>query len=363
MKCSTLWPGLSLMVGFPVQVPTRRMQDSSANGDAWTLKLGGPYVLDELIVDYASGRGETAPRPHSFKPSDPGVSRTSLGVYRIEGITKENGPSPIGYTIKRSDGLKPLEPLRLLWPKENSYWQVTIDKMGDYQAELFEKLADEKLFANPLVKKQVSERKLALGSMLKVKVETDVTFVGNTVTFRFFKPPKTSPTRVWMKFPVWPDEVKDQLARYKSSNEFKLPEKIESESPSLAGGSEAKLSPRSHGSSSDARWYEILEGPDGQVFERRFDIDYATVAQGSRGSIGSPAHRMAERRRQGGQQASLRIQRPGHARLLPREVGRGRGLGCRGQVGRQQTLTNGKCRFDGRRRGRLKRFGRGTSWA
>ena len=145
--------------------------------------------------------------------------------------------------------------------------------MGEYQAELFNELTNAKEFGNAFANKQVSERKLALGSMLKVKVMNFVTIVGNTVTFRFFKPPNTTPKRVWMKFPVRSDEVKEQLARYKGLNEFKLPTQIESENPVKVGSSEVKLEPRSSETNAEPRSYEILPSPDGVRFERQFEID------------------------------------------------------------------------------------------
>jgi hypothetical protein len=241
--------------------------------DLWILNLGGPYTLDELTVKYEPvagfpGDGAGPGNTRTFKAGDPGVSRKSIGVYTIAGIIKDKSRRPVSYTVRRNDGTKSQTLPEVTWPKENTYWEITLrDFQGD-QAMLFDTLADEETFANPLIKKQVSERKLALGSMLKVQTETGVGFTGNTVTFRFFTPPKKSPSRVWIKFPVSPDEVKDQLAKYKAYDEFELPEQIEM--PVLANV-EVELTPR-RSRSEEPRWYEILPSADGQVFERKFEI-------------------------------------------------------------------------------------------
>ena len=113
-------------------------------------------------------------------------------------------------------------------------------------------LADPSKFANQLVSKKLSERKMVLGSMLLNFPLSDVTIVNNVVTFTFYRPPGTHPTRVWMKFPLEPEDVAAEQEKYRAFDEFELPAQIPKENPSQAGET-VRLAPKP----TPARWYEV----------------------------------------------------------------------------------------------------------
>jgi hypothetical protein len=244
----------------------------------WLLDLGGPYTLRRLTIEYEGTAGKPEP-PEEFKPAaDARVQMKALGRYLIDGIGRNEqspgGPElkPLRFTVQYSDGDKDLAPQTVDFPRENAYWMISLDGFSGDTNHLFNVLADPTKFTNALVSKKLSQRRLVLGSMVPIEIFGDVVFAGNTVTFRFIKPPGTNPKRVWMKFPVSSKQAAAEVERYRGLNEFQVPERIEQENPVRAGGELVKLVPPGEGSSG-ARWYEIPVAADGLSCERKFELD------------------------------------------------------------------------------------------
>jgi hypothetical protein len=178
---------------------------------------------------------------------------------------------PVKFTVDYvSDGKD--ERREIEAPADHTYWQIEIKDFSGDQKALFDALASEK-FGNPLVSTRLSERKMVLGSMVRADLYRDYVIINNIVRFNFVKPPGSNPTRVWMKFPLEPEDVENELEQYRNNYDyFTLPEQILKESPLLAGGEDskpAKVAPKP----APARWYEVPLSKDRLRFEREFELD------------------------------------------------------------------------------------------
>lgn len=236
---------------------------------AWRLNLGGPFALKDMDVVYEDPKTKER-KTETIAPGPDGrVKIITPGRYLVH-VFNQADPErrPIQFVVRSFDGEKDRPELKIDVPRENTYWQVVVQDFAGDQKRLFEVLADPEIFANPLVSKKLSERKLVLGSMVLIDRYGDVNIAGNTVTFTFYKPPGSKPTRVWMKFPIEPEEVEKELAAYRKLDEFELPARIREENPSLAD-EPAPLRPRPE----PARWHEIPLSKDGVSFERSFELD------------------------------------------------------------------------------------------
>jgi hypothetical protein len=239
--------------------------------NAWRLTLGGPYALKSLEVVYEDGRTKKQ-TSETFAPGEPGgrVRMVTLGRYLISGVKKTDASAevrPVKFIVRMSDGEKTLPPQSVEVPQEHSYWQVVVQDFPGDQRRLFEVLADPQKMANPLVSKRLSERKLVLGSMVLIDRFGEVTIFNDEVIFDFVKPAGSSPSRVWMKFPLEPEEVQGELAKYSQLDFYELPAQIIKEAPSPAG-TQVNLTPGPNA----ARWYEVPLSKDGVGFERRFTL-------------------------------------------------------------------------------------------
>ena len=100
-----------------------------------------------------------------------------------------------------------------------TYWKITVRDFSGDQKQLFDVLSTHPQIATPIVSKALSERKLALGSLVLMDIFSEVAIIDNKVKFTFFKPPGTKPTRVWMKFPLEEDQVRADLERCREFGE------------------------------------------------------------------------------------------------------------------------------------------------
>ncbi|MFO0957181.1 MAG: hypothetical protein U0800_06900 [Isosphaeraceae bacterium] len=246
---------------------------------AWRLNLGGPFALKNLDIVYESARTK-ARRVETVAPggADGRIKIITPGRYLIHGVTQADPDQrPVQFVVRSFDGEKDRPELKIDVPPENTYWQIVVQDFPGNQKRLFEILADPDMFANPLVSKKLSERKLVLGSMVLIDRYGAFTITNNVVTFSFFKPAGSNPSRVWMKFPIEPEDVDAELKKYKDLDEFDLPARIRGEDPSLAGES-GSLRPKP----SPPRWYEIPLSGDGVTFVRSFELDQIDAWQARR---------------------------------------------------------------------------------
>jgi len=244
-------------------------------GDSWSLDLGGPFALTKLEIFYPNEE-----KPEVLTPEkDPDrFAAVTLGRYLIRKVTRVLGGGgsaaegkelrpPTRFAIEYTDGQKS-ERKTIDVAQENSYWQVEVQGFTGDQKRLFDILGDPAKNTNPLARPRISERKLVLASMVLADRYGETTIMGNTVQFVFTRPAGSSPDRVWMKFPLDPEEVETELKKYREYNEFNLPGKITKESPSRISDS-VKLAPPP----TPAQWYEVSVAKDGVSFERKFLLD------------------------------------------------------------------------------------------
>ncbi len=243
--------------------------------NAWRLNLGGPYTLEKVTVEYANTKdAKAAPAPETFVSGDADgrIKPIAVGRYLLDVSPRGNKApeiQPVRFLIDSYDGENQRPEQRLEVPKENTYWQVVIQGFpGDVdQKKLWKTLATDPRIANKITNMEMSERKLMLGSMLLKPNVGTTDLVDNKLIFRFYPPTETTPSRVWMKFPLDADEVEAELAKYREQTTFGLPRQIVKEGPARASD-EVKLLPRP----SPARWYEILPTPEGNAFRREIEL-------------------------------------------------------------------------------------------
>jgi hypothetical protein len=243
--------------------------------DDWRVHLGGPYALRKLVVTYLDLKTQEK-TTKEYAPGDGSgsVKLTTVGRYRVTGLNKDQNVRPVKFEVFSTDGDKDLAPWSVEVPRDNTYWQVTIRDFPGDEGQLFDTLATHPRIANKTMKKQISERKFVLGSMLIKPVLEELGILNNVVKVTFYKPPQTDPSRAWMKFPLDPEEVQAELEKYRKMSRQELPRAIVKEQPVLAGEA-SKLSPHP----APARWYEIPATKEGG-FHKEFELDQIDAWKG-----------------------------------------------------------------------------------
>ncbi len=216
-------------------------------------------------------------RTETLDPKDPKTaarieSGGYVGALQIKNVGQSDSDErPVEFVVESEDGQgKARPPLTRKGTQGKTYWKITVRDFTGDQKQLFDVLSTHPKIATPIVSKALSERKLALGSLVLLDIWGDVAIIGNTVHFTFYRPPGTAPTRVWMKFPIEKDQVSAELDRYQQFGEFGLPKEIMKESPTLANEMTKLAPPTTTGS---ARWYEIPASKDAVSFRREFELD------------------------------------------------------------------------------------------
>ena len=100
-------------------------------------------------------------------------------------------------------------------------------------------LADDTRFANPLVSRESFGAQVSYwpACMLnKQAPESKYSITNNIVKFNFYPPYGKHPTRLWMKFPIEPEDVSAELAKYRQFDEFELPAREDHEGVARDGG-------------------------------------------------------------------------------------------------------------------------------
>jgi hypothetical protein len=237
---------------------------------AWSIELGSPFDFIETVTVTLDQRdGEAgAERKITATGSNPAgysLKLHSPGRYVLS-LPKED--SPIAVDIIRDDGTAEPEKRTVGqgWPSVGRAYLVTLsDVIGD-ESRLFTALQDPDKVSNPIREIQdATKASLMVASFVEV-LGNRLRIQDGRITFSFPKPQGVNPKRLWLLFPLTPEE----LAKEKAALEAVIAEDGSEKLPEILRSNAAadRLAP-----GRGAGWVELPLAADG--FKRVVDLDLA----------------------------------------------------------------------------------------
>jgi hypothetical protein len=183
---------------------------------AWSIDLSSPFEFIESVAVSVPSRTRSSDSPDEVVtvngpgPNPPGyaIALHSPGRYVLS-IPKGTNPRSIAFDVVLDDGKDDVKRRKVeqMWPAVGRAYLVTLsDVVGD-ESLLFASLKDPAKVANPIREIQdATKASLMVASFVEV-LGNRLRIQDGRITFSFPKPQGVNPKRLWLLFPLTPEQL------------------------------------------------------------------------------------------------------------------------------------------------------------